>query len=263
MNINKHFSKISQMYRNLRITDLEPILYMSKLLQKLPKIKAASIGCGSGRYELMLFQYLGNKLHLFCIDNNKQMLLQLKEYFKQQKIQNFQIKQSVAKQLPLENESLDCVFTFNAIHHFNIFGFVNEVSRVLKDKGYLFIYTRTRTQNSRNIWGKYFPLFNQKETRLYELYELKSILREVPELVIQNVEFFKYQRVSYFDWLVEQARNNHYSTFYLYSQAEFQKSLDKFKRNLQRHFMDLNNISWFDENVLLVIRKHKFHLFHR
>lgn len=257
MNIHEHFSRISQKYRDLRITDLEPILYISNLLQKWPKIKAASIGCGSGRYELMLFQYLGNKLNLFCIDSNKQMLLQLKEYFKQQKIHNFQIKQSVAKKLPLEDDSLDCILTFNAIHHFNIFGFVNEASRVLKDKGYLFIYTRTRTQNSQNIWGKYFPLFNQKETRLYELYELKSILREVPELVIQKVELFKYQRVSYFDWLVEQARNHHYSTFYLYSPTELQESLDQFKRNLRRHFLDLNNINWFDENVLLVVRKHK------
>jgi len=253
--IHRHFSKIAPKYRKLRTTDLEPILYIREELQEYQNLEAADIGCGCGRYVLKLFQYLGNKLYLYCIDNNKKMLEQLKEYLTQHDIKNFQIKQSLADNLPIQDESLDCVFAFNAIHHFGILGFLNTASRVLKDGGYLFIYTRLRSQNSRSIWGKYFPLFSQKETRLYEIGELKSIMEEIPELEIQNMEFFKYQRNSHLDRLVEQASNHNYSTFYFYPNGEFDKSLNKFKQNLHRHFEDLNNISWFDRNVLLVIRK--------
>lgn len=253
--IHRHFSKIAQNYRKLRTTDLEPILYIREELQELQKLEAADIGCGCGRYVLKLFQYLGNKLHLYCIDSNRKMLEQLKEYLTQHKIKNFQIKQILADNLSIKEECLDCVFAFNTIHHFRILEFLNGTSRVLKDGGYLFIYTRSTSQNSRSIWGRYFPLFNQKETRLYEIDELKSVMEKIPELEIQNIEFFKYQRTSPLERLIKQVSNHHYSTFCLYTESEFKKSLNKFKQNLQRHFRDLNNISWFDGNVLLVIRK--------
>jgi len=80
-------------------------------------------------------------------------------------------------------------------------------------------------------------------------------MEKIPELEIQNIESFKYQRISCIDRLIEQVSNHHYSTFYLYTESEFDKSLNKLKQNLQRNFRDLNKISWFDGNVLLVIRK--------
>jgi len=253
--IHSHFSAIAQNYRNLRTTDLEPIFYIRDELQQLRKIEAADVGCGGGRYILKLFQNLGDKLYLYCIDNNNEMLEELKEYLTLHNIENFQPKNALAKNLPIQSKSIDCVFTFNAVHHFRILEFLNEVSRVLKDGGYLFIYTRLKSQNSRTIWGKYFPLFIQKETRLYEIDELESIIEEMPGLEIQNIEYFTYRRNSKLDWLVEQARNNHYSTFYLYHDGEFDRSLDTFKQNLQKNFRDSDNISWIDRNVLLVIRK--------
>jgi ubiquinone/menaquinone biosynthesis C-methylase UbiE len=222
----------------------------------LPKIEAADVGCGDGGYGVKLFQCLSDRLYLHCIDTNPKMLKQLGGYLAQHEIKNFQIREAPAKDLPVEDDSLDCIFTFNAIHHFKLLGFLEEASRVLKNNGYLFIYTRLRSQNSKNIWGKYFPLFNQKETRLYELNELKEILRKISKLKIHSVEYFKYKRVSSLDWLVEQAQNHHYSTFDLYTKGEFTQSLDKFKQNLQLHFKDLKNAKWFDENILLVIRKH-------
>lgn len=254
MQTHYHFSKIAEKYRNLRRTDLEPILYIEKKLRKLTKIEAADIGCGDGRYNLKLFEHLDGRLFLHCVDSNKKMLEQLETYLIQHKIKNFQIIETFASKLPLEDSSLDGVFTFNAIHHFPLLAFLKEASRVLKDDGYLFIYTRSREQNSKNIWGRYFPLFTQKETRLYDLDGLESVLREVLRLKIESTEVFEYKRVSTLDWLVEQAEEHHYSTFDLYTKTEFEESLDKFKRNLKDRFKYLENITWFDQNVLLVIR---------
>ncbi len=261
--MNEHFSIVAQSYRRLRTTDLEPIFYIGDQLKELQKIKAADIGCGSGRYDLRLLQYFRSRLFLHCIDSNNKMLEQLEEYLTQHNLRSFQVIQATARNLPIQDKSLDCVFTFNAIHHFEVLEFLIEASRVLEDGGYLFIYTRLRSQNGRSVWGKYFPLFNQKENRLYELDELYDVIKKIPRLEIQSVELFKYQRVSHLDWLVKQARYHHYSTFYLYTNSEFEESLTEFKQNLERQFEDLNKISWLDENILLVIRKRTSYLLGR
>lgn len=253
---NNHFSRISDKYRDLRRTDLEPILYIKRRLERLPKIEAADVGCGAGRYALQLFKLRGDGLYLNCFDANREMLNQLKDYLTMHKINNFRIKETCAEKIPLEDSSLDCMFTFNAVHHFKLLGFLKEASRVLKDSGYLFIYTRLRSQSSRNIWGKYFPLFNQKETRLYELDEFKEIARGVPTLKLESVEYFEYKRNSGLGRLEWQAQNHHYSTFDLYTEQEFSRSFEKFRQNLRRNFEDPKNIQWSDENILMVLRKH-------
>lgn len=253
--IDSHFSKIAHKYRELRTTDLEQILFIKKKLQKYSKITAADVGCGAGRYDLKLFQNLGKKLFLYCLDINKEMLTYLEEFLIKHRVKNFKTIKAFASKMPFKDNSLDCVFTFNAIHHFKISQFLKESSRILKDQGYLFIYTRLRSQNRRNIWGKYFPLFNEKETRLYKLNGLKSELRKTFGLKLESIKYFKYTRLASLDWIMEQARSHHYSTFYLYSKKEFEHSLGKFRQNISRRFKDSNRINWFDENVLLVVRK--------
>jgi ubiquinone/menaquinone biosynthesis C-methylase UbiE len=254
-NINHHFSKIAHKYRDLRTTDVEPVLSIERYLRKQPKIVAADVGCGTGRYDLKLFQYLGKKLFLYCIDANKEMLRHLADFLVKHRIENFKTIKTFERKIPLEDNSLHCIFTFNAIHHFKILPFLEESLRALKHGGYLFIYTRLRSQNRRNIWGRCFPLFNEKETRLYELNELKNLLRKTHGLKIKSIEYFKYARLASLDRLLEQAQNRHYSTFYLYTKKEFEQSLEKFKQNIQHKFKDLNKINWFDRNILLVAQK--------
>jgi len=81
-NIHNHFSKVSFNYRRIRTTDVEPIAFIGETLRKLPEIKAADIGCGAGRYDLLLFQYINN-LHLTCIDINEHMLAKVSDSEKQ------------------------------------------------------------------------------------------------------------------------------------------------------------------------------------
>ncbi len=54
-----HFSRIAHKYRDVRTTDLEPVLLIKKKLQKLTEIIAADVGCGAGRYDIKLFDHLG------------------------------------------------------------------------------------------------------------------------------------------------------------------------------------------------------------
>lgn len=119
----------------------------------------------------------------------------------------------------------------------------------------MFIYTRFRSQNARNIWGRFFPGFSEKETRLYELPELKQVIAGFPELEIGEIKYFRFPRVASLDWLLKQARHHHYSTFSLYREDEFRIALEQFEKNLRMHFEDVNRITWVDENVMLVVRK--------
>lgn len=253
--IHPHFSKISRQYKDLRTTDVEPILYIKKRLQHLNTIEGADVGCGVGRYVVKLFHLMGQKLHLACIDHNWRMLNELTKNLRNHKVKNFKTLNASAAALPLANNSLDAIVTFNAIHHFDLSDFLEEVARVLRNHGYLFIYTRLRSQNRRNIWGRFFPEFHEKENRLYDMGELETVLKKIPTLQLESTEYFKYKRSATLKWLTTQATNHHYSTFYLYNETEFQKALQKFQEDITHHFKNPRDIFWNDENTMLNVRK--------
>ena len=255
METYQHFSKITKNYKALRTLDLEPILYIKNKIRNLPKIEMVDVGCGDGRYSIKLIRALGNKLHLHCIDTNSEMIKRLQASLARNRIKNVKVTKASAENLPVEDNSTDCVFTLNAIHHFKLSEFIKEASRILVDDGYLFIYTRLRSQNRNNIFGKFFPLFCQKETRLYELNELEDILNKIPNLQIQSTETFRFQRCTDMKRLIHQAKHHHYSTFSLYNEKEFEQSLKEFKQNIKINFEDQEKIKWSDEYSLLVIKK--------
>jgi len=253
--IHHHFSRIANGYRSLRTTDWEPIAFIAQELASLPRVEAADIGCGAGRYDLLLYKHLGDGLRLVCVDANIHMLQALDTYLKGHNVSGFTAISSAAESLPFPSSALDCVFTFNAIHHFDLPGFLQESARVLRSGGYLFIYTRLQEQNEGNIWGRHFPQFCQKETRLYTLNTFMRMVTAVSTLWVKSIEYYSYERLSTLEQLVKRAGANHYSTFWLYSPRELEEAIAGFRRNVRRHFRDVHRVEWLDENVLFVIRK--------
>jgi len=249
-----HFSSVASKYKNIRTLDTEPIIHIKNQINEKSKISMADIGCGDGRYSIEFLKLFEDKCYMHCIDYNENMLKSLQRFFTEQNITNFCTRQGDAKRLPLDNNSMDCIVTFNAIHHFDITKFLSESLRALRNDGHLFIYTRLKSQNSKNIWGEHFPLFSETETRLYEMDELQQHISEA-DMKIHSSKVFEYSRVSSLNRLVTQAENNHYSTFALYSKEVFSESLKTFKQNIQSNFDDLEQIKWTDENILIEIRK--------
>jgi ubiquinone/menaquinone biosynthesis C-methylase UbiE len=252
--VNSHFSEIAPKYKGLRTTDLDPIEHIINHLRKKSGITMTDVGCGDGRYSLELLKLLDADSYLHCIDYNEDMIKYLKSYLMDNNILNFCARPGNANKLPLESDSMDCIVTFNAIHHFDLQRFLSEVYECLKDDGHAFIYTRLQNQNSRNIWGQYFPLFAEMEDRLFEFDELKYAV-EKADMKIDHTNVFGHNRTSNLNSLVKKAKNNHYSTFALYSRAEFENSLNLFKQNIGNNFENLENIRWQDENILLEISK--------
>ncbi len=253
-NLHNHFSSIASKYKSVRTLDTEPIIHITNQIKGKSKINMADVGCGDGRYSIEFLRYLKDECYLHCIDFNENMLKSLEGYLTEQNITNFCTRLGDANRLPLDNDSMDCIVTFNAIHHFDVPKFLSESLRSLKDDGRLFIYTRLKNQNSRNIWGEQFPLFAEIETRLYELDELKQHIQEA-DMRIHSSRVFGHHRSSSLDRLVTQAENNHYSTFALFDKETFQESLQIFQQNIKDNFDDLEQIKWIDENILIEIRK--------
>ncbi len=252
--MNDHFSRVANSYNNIRTTDLEPIAFIKGGLDGKRNVEAADIGCGAGRYCLKLLQHLDIH-HLTCIDVNESMLEETSSYLRAAGVTNFKTVRSLAEDIPLADNSMDYIFAFNAIHHFDFVKFMEKAARVIRDGGRIFIYTRLRSQNTRNIWGRYFPLFLVKENRLYEPEELERVIKPIESLTIECMKRFKYRREASLSQLVHVARNGHYSTFSLYQKDEHEAALKEFQENITRHFSDPEKIEWFDENTLLVVRK--------
>jgi len=195
----------------------------------------ADVGCGDGRYVLEFLKCFDDSFYIHCVDYNENMLISLEDHLREQNITNFCVRQGDANRLPLDTNSMDCIVTFNAIHHFDVPKFLSESIRALKDDGHLFIYTRLRNQNFRSIWGEHFPLFVDMEDRLYELDELEQHIKNA-DLNIHSTRVFGYSRTSSLDRLVHQARNNHYSTFALYDKETFDESLEITENVLPKYF---------------------------
>jgi len=255
--VHQHFSKIAHEYEDLRTTDIEPILFIKNKLKDLTKIIGVDIGCGGGRYDIELFNHIDKGLYLICIDYNENMLRKLDKNLKEHNIKQFNMVRTSANTLPLTTNYFDVLVNFNAVHHFNLLDFLKESSRILRNKGQLFIYSRLRSQNQRNIWGRFFPKFNEKEKRLLEVNEFEKTLKKVPDLILESIEYFKYKRKANLEWIIKQAKKHHYSTFNLYSRKEFEESLKKFQLNIINHFRNPDKIIWKDENIMFNIKKMK------
>jgi len=251
--MSDHFSQVASIYSQVRTIDYELINYITKKLASMSNIVAADIGCGDGRYSIKLIEKLRNRLSLTCVDNNYEMLQQISNI--SSNFQNLQTKQAFAEKLPFDDNSLDCIFSFNAIHHFKINKFAKECNRVLKNNGLLFIYTRLKDQNESNIWSKFFPDFSKKENRLFDIQSLTKCISNQTSLNLKSSEFLQHKRSSNLQTLVTNAEMKHYSTFSLYSITEFEKSLGKFKQNIYQNFNNPENIQWVDENTMFVFQK--------
>ena len=250
--MDDHFAEIAEVYRHFRTTDEAPILYIRDRLANRATIAAADVGCGAGRYDLLLFRNLPG-LRLTCVDRSPAMLAQLSQHLAGHGIRDFETIAAGIEDLALGSESLDCVFTFNAVHHFDFPLFLAKAGHAITKDGRIFIYTRTSDQNAGSVWGRHFPGFHEKETRLYRPQQMAAWIDETDRLELIAAKTFRYARSASLGRLLAKARSRHYSTFSLYTGAEFEEACKGFEDNMRRRFDDLDNVEWVDENILIEV----------
>ncbi len=246
--MDHHFTQVSSVYRDVRTTDREPIDQIARELEDLPQPKGADIGCGAGRYDLLMFKTIPG-LHLTCVDANQAMLEEAHGLLAANGIDAFATRQATVETLKLEAGAYDFVTSFNAVHHFDLRCFLRKANEALAPHGHLFIYTRLPEQNAHSIWGRYFPDFTKTETRLFALSDIQQAIEDTAGLRFVGANRFRYRRRSTLERLVQQARGRHYSTLSLYDPEVFEKALAVFAKKVRRRFADA--VEWHDENVLV------------
>ena len=246
--MTRHFAEISPVYRSVRTTDRDPVELIARELDGLVRPRGADIGCGAGRYVLLMFEMVQG-LFVTCVDASPAMLEQIDGLLRANGIDEFETRQSTAECLDLEPGGYDFVSSFNAVHHFDFPDFLGRAREGLAEDGHLFVYTRLPEHNARSIWGRYFPGFVEKETRLLTLGDLHGAIEDAPGLRFAGATCLRYRRQAPLERLLEQARNRHYSTFSLYEPDEFEDALVAFRAVVERRFG--GPVEWYDENVLI------------
>ncbi|MFQ6047244.1 MAG: hypothetical protein ACE5PT_12965, partial [Gemmatimonadales bacterium] len=142
----------------------------------------------------------------------------------------------------------------NAVHHFDLRGFLTEAARVLRAGGRLIVYTRTPEQNERTIWGRFFPHFTERETRLYTERTLCAGLVEAASQfeAVELREIPWTMSATLLSRLLYHARSGCYSTFWFYSPEEFEEALAVFEAQVRANFDDPSAVTARNDHLLLL-----------
>ncbi len=245
-----HFSTLASSYNDVRTTDPEPVEHIARELANGQAPTALDVGCGGGRYDLLLLRQIPG-LRLTCSDVNEAMLAEAARYLRSHGHSGFSTLCGDVSALDLAPESLDCVLTFNAIHHFDPVALLDKAARALRADGRIFVYTRLASQNARSLWGRLFPGFARKEDRLYDLGQVERWSEQADGVALRSVELYRFARSSSLETVLRQARKKHYSTLALYADDELEEAVAAFEQAIRREHPDPEQLRWTDENVLL------------
>ncbi len=235
-----YFDDIAQEYEDVRGTEIWPsLLHTIRSLDSNTR-RVLDVATGTGLFGVRLAE---EGFHVLGLDRNPHMLAQAIRKAKQQDC-SFRGVLGLAEQLPLPERSISVMFSTNAIHHFDLQTHFTEVKRVLKPGGCYVVYTRFRKQNDRSIWGRLFPHFAEKETRLYNPEDFQGLEAEFPELALESLDELSFEKPFSRHRLLQIARQRLYSTFMFYSEEEFWRGYATFRSGLE---------SWSDSSYLAEI----------
>jgi ubiquinone/menaquinone biosynthesis C-methylase UbiE len=238
----QHFTSVALRYESLRDTDQDAVLLIRARLPDRPLV-GVDIGAGTGRYTELLRRVLPDRSWVLAADRSHAMLATCGACA----AEGGAVLRCEAEQLPLVDRSVDFVTSFNAIHHFDLGRFTREVARVLRPGGHLFVYTRTPEQNAESIWGRAFPGFLSRESRLHDEATLKRVLGRLGAVEMSS---FRFARRATAARLAERVRGGAYSTFRRYRADELEAALTRFLEHL-----DGGDVEWNDHNLLVHVRR--------
>ncbi len=260
--MSEHFSAVAEHYRELRDLDEHTARCVASLIAELAKrgraLRLLDVGAGTGRYTEAVVEIAAAEHEAVChgvaCDANPVMMGSVEPAEPGLEGQ-FSRAVGLAEALPFRDGAFDALLSFNAAHHFSLDEFLSEAARVLRSEGLLIVYTRTPEQNEATVWGRLFPMFTERETRLHTENELRSALIHRPEFRQVCLRRVPWTVNTTVDRLIEQARGQHYSTFSFYSPWEFKEALETFEEQLTGLSYDGGAISVQNDHLLLSARR--------
>jgi SAM-dependent methyltransferase len=245
--VRRHFAQVAGVYGAVRTTDVEPVRDLVALLPA-GALRGLEVGCGTGRYTELLLDHLAAGSSIVGVDACFEMIQVLRRTVRPNLAIRLVCGDGAA--LPLPEGVLDFVACFNAVHHLHLDAFLEASTRQVRPGGHVFVYTRTLEQNASSIWGRRFPGFSDKETRLFQRDRLEQAVAATAGLELFGVQEYRFARRAAVDVLEARVRARAYSTFSLYGQAELAEALECFVASLRP-----GEVEWTDENTLVIARR--------
>jgi len=104
--------------------------------------------------------------------------------------------------------------------------------------------------NARTIWGRHFPGFAERETRLLPVTWYQEVIGRHPALRLHGLQVFSHRRASTPEGLPSQVALSHYSTFSFYEPTALKASLEEFLQRIRSPV-----VRWADENLLVTVHR--------
>jgi SAM-dependent methyltransferase len=245
--VRRHFSQVADAYGAVRMTDVEPV---RDLVASLPAgaLRGLEVGCGTGRYTELLLEHLAAGSSMVGVDACFEMIQVLRRTVNPDAAIRLVCGDAAA--LPFPDGALDFVACFNAVHHLDLNAFFEASTRQVPPGGHVFVYTRTVEQNARSIWGRRFPGFSAKETRLFGRDRLERAVADSAGLELVGLQEYRFARRIAVGVLEARVQAHAYSTFSLYGEAELTEALECFMASLPP-----GEVEWTDENTLVIAQR--------
>jgi SAM-dependent methyltransferase len=238
---------VADVYGAVRMTDIEPVRDLVALLPA-GALRGLEVGCGTGRYTELLLEHLAAGSSMVGVDACFEMIQVLRRTVSADAAIRLVCGDAAA--LPLPDGALDFVACFNAVHHLDLNAFFEAATRQVPPGGHVFVYTRTMEQNARSIWGRRFPGFSDKETRLFQRDRLERAVADTAGLELLGVQEYHFARRIAVGVLEARVQAHAYSTFSLYGEAELTEALECFLASLRP-----GEVEWTDENTLVIAQR--------
>lgn len=259
--IRDHFAAIAPRYRALREFDRRAVgrvvQHLRRWLDARPAAAVLDVGAGTGRYTEAVVEQLREHcsalLHAAALDASRHMMASRTTRGRKTHVLHRVV--GAAEDLPFGSGTFDAVLTFNALHHFELDDFLRASARVLRSRGVLIAYTRTPEQNRRTVWGRLFPDFAERETRLLPLSRLRAAVNACGEFLEPAFETIPWWIRTSMSRLEEQARAYCYSTLQHYTPAELESAIDTFLGRLSETYDDPSDIVVRNDHLLLTARR--------
>ena len=260
--LSDHFAQVSARYRTLRELDVGAVRLISDVVARAADpgrpVRLVDIATGSGRYLDAVSHGVGSALALKVVsiglDRSLPMLQQARLRAGHAGLRARHLVGAV-ETLPFRAASCDVMTCFNAVHHFDLARFAGEAARVLTPAGQLVVYTRTPEQNRRTIWGRHFPEFATRETRLHAVNEMRAALDATGAFGSVRAQMVLWRVTTSLARLVEQATHYHYSTFRLYSDEALRAAVDTFRQRVRQAFPDVTHITHDNDHVVVSVQR--------